>query len=470
MSTFSGLTTALSGLVAQRYGLDTTGANVANVNTPGYSRQRVTLEPVNPATTGTALFSRWDGPGTGVRVTDIQRVSDQLVTARVRQERSTAEFMAVDAAVWARLEVSLGEPGGTGLTTRLSAFWSSFHDLSNTPESAAARSQVLQAGAGVTDTLGQLATNVAQAWTDQRAGLDLLVTEVNATSAAVADLNVSIRDAAAAGTTPNELLDQRDALVQRLSELTGGTVRSGELGTVDVFVGGTAIVRGDRVTALSVDPSSAGTVAAVQAGGTVGVIGASGTGIDVPGGKIGATLVSLRSTWPGIMTSLDATAAGLAAQVNAVHMAGRGLDLVTGQGGLGGLAFFTGTTAAGLAVAITDPSHVAAAGATAGALDNSQADALAALGRGPFSPDAAWRAFVSDVGSQAQAATRRSGAQAVVVGDVMAAREAVSGVDIDEELTNMVMFQRAYEGAARMLTAVDQALDTLINRTGLVGR
>ena len=83
---------------------------------PGYSRQRVTMEPTNPATTGTALFSRWDGPGTGVRVTDIQRVSDELVTARVRQERSTAEFMSVDAAAWARLEVALGEPGDTGLT------------------------------------------------------------------------------------------------------------------------------------------------------------------------------------------------------------------------------------------------------------------------------------------------------------------------------------------------------------------
>ena len=464
MSSFSGLTTALSGIVAQRYGLDTTGANVANANTPGYSRQRVTMEPTNPATTGTALFSRWDGPGTGVRVTDIQRVTDQLVTARVRQERSTAEFMSVDSAVWSRLEGALGEPGDTGLTTRLSSFWASFQDLSNNPDSTAARTQVLQAAAGVTDSLGQLATGVAQAWTDLRGGLELLVQEVNATSASVADLNRSIRDASAAGTTPNELLDQRDVLVQRLSELTGGTVRAGELGTVDVFVGGTAIVRGTRVTALSVDPASAGTVAAVQAGGTVGLTGSSGAGVDVPGGRIGATLVALTSTWPGVMSSLDATATRLAGQVNAVHAAGKGLD------GVAGRPFFSGTTASSLAVAITDPSHVAAAAGGAGVLDGSHADALAALGRGPSSPDAGWRAFVSDVGAQAQAATRRSGAQAVVVGDVMAAREAVSGVDIDEELTNMIMFQRAYEGAARMLTAVDQALDTLINRTGLVGR
>ncbi|MFC3689484.1 flagellar hook-associated protein FlgK [Aquipuribacter hungaricus] len=464
MSTFSGLTTALSGIVAQRYGLDTTGANVANANTPGYSRQRVNLEATNPTSTGTALFSRWDGPGTGVQATDVQRVSDELVTARVRQERSTAEFMSVDKAAWARLEVALGEPGDTGLADRLSKLWKSFQDLTNNPESTAARTQVVQAGAGVTDTLGQVATGVAQAWTDSRAGLDLLVQEVNGTAAAVADLNRTIRDASASGAAPNELLDQRDLLVQRLSELTGGTVRTGEQGTLDVFVGGTAVVRGERATALGVAPTSAGTVAGVQAGGTVGLTGEGGTGIDVPGGKIGATLVALRSTWPGVMASLDATAADLAGRVNTVHAAGKGLDGVSGRD------FFTGTTAMGLAVALTDPAHVAAARTTAGALDGGHADALAGIGRGPASPDAGWRAFVSDVGAQSQAATRRSGAQAVVVSDVMAAREAVSGVDIDEELTNMVMFQRAYEGAARMLTAVDQALDTLINRTGLVGR
>ncbi len=464
MSTFSGLTTALSGIVAQRYGLDTTGANVANANTPGYSRQRVDLSPTSPTTTGTAVHSRWDGPGTGVLVTDIQRVSEELVTARVRQERSTAEFMSVDAAAWDRLEVTLGEPGSTGLTARLSTFWASFHDLANNPGSTAARSQVLQAGAGVTDSMGQLATGVAQAWTDHRAGLDLLVQEVNATARSVADLNSSIRDASAAGGTPNELLDQRDLLVQRLSELTGATVRAGDLGVVDVYVGGTAVVRGDRVTALSVDPSSVTTVAAVQAGGTVGVTGTAGAPVDVPGGRIGATLVALTATWPGVMTSLDTAAESLATRVNALHTAGSGLD------GASGRAFFSGTTAAGLRVDVTDPAHVAAGATGSGALDGSHADTIAALGRGPASPDADWRAFVSDVGARSQAATRRSTAQAVVVGDVMAAREAVSGVDIDEELTNMVMFQRAYEGAARMLTAVDEALDTLINRTGLVGR
>ncbi len=227
MSSFAGLHTALSGLVAQRYGLDATGANVANANTPGYSRQRVVMDPTSPVSSGSSLFSRWDGPGTGVRVSDLQRVSDELVATRVRQERSTSEFMAVDRAAWNRIEVALGEPGDTGLTKRMSEFWASWSDLSNSPESGAARAQVLQTGAGVTDTLGALATGVQQAWTDQRGTVQLLVDEVNTTASSVAELNRVIRDASASGSTPNELLDQRDALVVRLSELPAGPYEPG---------------------------------------------------------------------------------------------------------------------------------------------------------------------------------------------------------------------------------------------------
>jgi len=231
-----------------------------------------------------------------------------------------------------------------------------------------------------------------------------------------------------------------------------------------VFVGGIAVVRGDRATVLTVDPASAGSLGDAQAGIPVRLAGPGGAVFDVPGGKLGATIVALQSTWPGVMSRLDAVAVNVATKVNAVHTTGKGLD------GDAGRPFFTGTTAATLSVALTSTDQVAAAAGTGGALDGSLADALASVGQGTSSPDAGWRTFVSDVGSQSQAAQRRSQAQAVVVGDVMAARESVSGVDIDEELTNMVMFQRAYEGAARMLTAVDEALDTLINRTGVVGR
>ena len=473
MSSFSGLSTALSGLVAQRYGLDTTGQNVANANTPGYSRQRVVAEPVNPASGGTAVFSRWDGPGTGVEVVDVQRITDALVDNRVRAERSAAEHLSASQGVWNRVDVALNEPSDIGVQAQLSSFWSAWQDLSNDPGMTATRTQVLQTGASVADALGSVAAEVSEAWGDSRSELRALVSEVNATSSSVADLNSSIRKAAAGGESPNELMDRRDALVVRLSELTGGTVRRGELGTVDVFVGGSALVRGSSATPLALDPSSAGSLTDAQAGASTRLTGTGGGGVDVPGGRIGAVLTALNDTWVGVADHLDAFAVDLATKVNTVHASGKDLE------GAAGGAFFSGSTAATLTVAVTDTARVAASGQPVGLdasgaptkdLDGSLAQALGGIGRGAAAPDGVWRDFVAHVGAQTQAAQRRSDAQSVVVRDVTAAREAVSGVDIDEELTNMVMYQRAYEGAARMLTAVDQALDTLINRTGLVGR
>lgn len=466
MSSFAGLSTALSGLVAQRYGLDTTGQNVANANTPGYSRQRVIAEPVNPANGQTAVFSRWDGPGSGVEVVDVQRITDALVDNRVRQERSTAEHMSASLAVWSRVDVALNEPSDIGVQAQLGRFWSAWQDLANDPGSAATRTQVLQTGASVVDALGSVTAEVTQAWGESRVQLQAMLGEVNAASAAVADLNGSIRKATAGGESPNELMDRRDALVVRLSELTGGTVRAGELGTVDVFVGGTAIVRGSTATPLALDGSSALSMADAQAGTPIRVSGASGVGIDVPGGRIGAVLTALNETWVGVVAGLDGFANQLATAVNDVHRTGKD------QTGAAAGDFFAGTTAATLRVALTSSAQVAASPGPAGTadLDGSIADRLGAIGQAAGSPDGVWRDFVVGVGAETQAAERRSDAQSVVVRDVTAAREAVSGVDIDEELTNMVMFQRGYEAAARMLTAVDQALDTLINRTGLVGR
>jgi flagellar hook-associated protein 1 FlgK len=117
-----------------------------------------------------------------------------------------------------------------------------------------------------------------------------------------------------------------------------------------------------------------------------------------------------------------------------------------------------------------DPGLVAAAAATEGLTGGAVADAIALLGELSSGPSATWRAVVTDLGAQAQAAGRRSDLQAVAVREAALARQSVSGVDLDEELTRMVMFQRAFEGASRVMTAVDQALDVLINRTGVVGR
>ena len=250
----------------------------------------------------------------------------------------------------------------------------------------------------------------------------------------------------------NELADSRDQLALQLSGLTGATVKAGADGTVDVMLGSTALVRGMTTTAVSVSDGS-------TMGAQVGLQWADGRAVEVAGGSIAAGLGALNADLPAAAAGYDALAASLASTTNALHRGGTDLD--SNPGG----DFYTGTTAATLAVAVGDPRRVAAAGPQGG-LDGSRADAIAE------SPDAGrtWGSFVVGFGVQVAAAGRRADTAELTRADAAQNLASSAGVDIDEEMANLVQFQRAYEGAARVLTAVDQALDTLINRTGVVGR
>jgi flagellar hook-associated protein 1 FlgK len=466
VSSFAALTTALSGLVAQRYGLDITGQNVANVNTPGYSRQRAVLVPVDPAS-APSLHSARPGSGGGVEVTGIERIADALVDARARAENEAGARYGVASAVWSRIDSMLGEPADGGLTEQLSGFFNAWADLANRPDADATRVAVIQTGQAVADRLFRLGADLDVQWTQRHEDLGAVLTDVNETARAIADLNRSIRQAAGTGLAVNDLVDRRDVLVDTLVSLTGGTVRPVEGGMVEVYVGGMAAVRGTTYDTLSLDPAGAASLADVRAGGTVQLRWSGGHPGQLPGGSVAGTLAALTGTLPAAAQQFDDVAADLAAQVNAEHVLGQGREGVSGR------PFFTGSTTADLRVdpaVVADPGTVAAAAVTEGLSGGSVADRLALLGELAGGPAATWRAVVTDLGAQALAATRRSDLQAVAVREADAARQGVSGVDLDEELTRMVMFQRAFEGASRVLTAVDQALDVLVNRTGLVGR
>jgi len=178
---------------------------------------------------------------------------------------------------------------------------------------------------------------------------------------------------------------------------------------------------------------------------------------------------TLNGALPSYRDRLDKVAATLASTVNSQQAAGWDLNGSTGA------QLFSGTTAATLAVAITDPRALAASSTppdpvTGPSLDGGNALALADLASAPAGADQVYRSFIVDLGVDVQSTNRRTDIQSAVYSQVDAARRSVSEVNLDEEATNMVAFQHAYEGAARYLTAVDEMLDTLINHTGLVGR
>jgi flagellar hook-associated protein 1 len=185
------------------------------------------------------------------------------------------------------------------------------------------------------------------------------------------------------------------------------------------------------------------------------------------GGVMGAMADTMTTIIPAISDALDSVAENLAEKVNALHSSGFSKD------GSTGLDFFTSSggpvTAGTIRLAVTDPDQVAVA-ASADTLDNSIADRMADLGAALDGPDREYQAMIGQLGVAAQASGRRAEIQATVTEQVDASREAQSGVNLDEEMTNLLTYQRGYEAASRVLTTIDSMLDQLINRTGLVGR
>lgn len=456
-SEMAGLNLALSGLFANREALDVAGHNVANANSEGYTRERVNMEAAGGMAVA-AIHARWSGVGSGVRVASVDRLNDAFLDARAMAEHGTDSALRRTQSVLSNIELAVAEPGDNGLQAQLASFWSAWDDVANNPGDLATRSQLIEQAKTVANALNQTSASMKAVQASSINEIQTEVNQINATTQQIADLNKAIASATNAGMSPNDLLDKRDHLLDELSTSVGISIRAGASNQVDVYIGGTSLVRGATASALTVD----------QTAGVVSVRRQSDSlPVTVTGGDVGGLLGAVNDVIPRYLASLDAVANKLTTQVNAQHQAG--VDLNGNPGG----AVFTGSTAGDIAVdsaLAADPSRLAAASAGGGLLDGSNAQALAELSSAVDSPDAAYRTFVNSLGVEAQQANRQVDIQAEITRQIDAARQSASSVDIDEEMTNMVSYQHGYEASARVMTAVDSMIDTLVNHTGLVGK
>jgi flagellar hook-associated protein 1 FlgK len=451
--TFSSLSGALSALRYNRVAMDVASGNVANAGTTGYARRQVigqsTGAPALPA-----LWSRWEGAGDGVEPSSVSRMVDPLMDARSRAEHSASSFLDTRSASLVRFETAIAEPGEGGVAAALDNFQSAWHDVANSPGDSAAGTQLLARAETLRSTIATQAQAVSNEWSDQRTRLDAVGSDVNQTAAQLADLNKGLRSASLSGTDAGTLLDQRDQLTLKLASLTGAAVTVNADTTVDVKVGGQALVSGNTAYTVTVSgsPDLAGAAADPVR------FSVNGTAVTLSGGEVGAAQQLLNTDLPGYLTKLDSFVATMANAVNTQHALG-----VDRSGAAGG-PLFSGTTAATLQVAITDPLKLASADPAKGGLDNTNANALANLDMGGD----AYRSLVTGFGVTVSSARQTAANQSVLTAQVDASRESLSGINIDEEMVNLLAAQRGYEGASRVLTTMDSMLDTLINRTGLV--
>jgi flagellar hook-associated protein 1 FlgK len=437
ISSFMGLQTSLRGLLAHQQAIDTTSHNVANANTEGYSRQIADMTPTEALRVigGTGEVGHL---GTGVTVEGYRRIRDGFLDLQYRAQAMQVGDQETRSTQLDQVELALSEPGDNGIASQLAKFWNGWADLSNSPDDVAARQALIEQAKNVADSFKgvdtQLTTVKSQA-NAEFAAITGPAGDVQAIATEIGQLNDAIKQFTSAGDSPNDLMDRRDLLLDKLSKLA--QVRVTDLGT-----GAIKVDFGDAATSLVNDTTVTWPQALTAPGGKLGAL------IDIT--KAGGTIDSYRA-------DLNTVVKTLADAVNVLHNpGGTGTDFFTYTPGAEG-----GSLAVNVTTATVKTSTTTAAGG------NDVALAIAGL-RGGL-PDKLYTGFVTRIGGDLKNAQRGEANANVLLNSIEDRRQSTSGVSMDEEMTNLVRYQRGYQASARMMSTLDQMLDTLISRTGVVG-
>ncbi|MCC7044644.1 MAG: flagellar hook-associated protein FlgK [Acidobacteria bacterium] len=445
------LSVATSGLTAARTGLDVTGNNIANINTPGYARRTLQLAELPPHD-GTSA-------GRGVEVVQIRALRDLYIEGRIGREQGGKARDAVVLEGVQGVEAAIGLPGES-IDARLTAFFDGFSALANDVTSITARDTVVREGQLLGEAFGALSDRLAEMQRVHDRSLRDSVVELNQLATTVAQLNGRI---VTGGADVDALRDERSVALTRMAELANVNVLNRADGAVDVTVSsGHALVVGANPYAVTVTPQAPS-----------GFVSLGLADLDITsqlsGGRIGG-LLELRDTkLPAYRTGLDQLAHDIASQVNALHVTG-----FDGTGAPGGNFFNAPASVAGAAASLSvtaavaaDPRLVAGSGTTSVG-DNQVARAIAGLrdsrvmSGGSATAAEAWATFVYQVGSDVRAAEASSATRDQIVRQLERLRDQYSGVSLDEEAANLMRYQRSYEASARFFTTIVDTLDTLM--------
>ncbi len=471
--TFLGIEIGKRALMTHQRALWVISHNVGNANTPGYTRQVADLRA-----TPSLDAPPYGHLGTGVDVVQIRRMHDAFTQIQLLQEEMSLGYWEEMAGRIGQVERFLMEPTESGIGQALDWFWEAWNELAKRPESIPEREVVLERARGVADAFRHTRQQLYELQLDLNRQIEVQVGEVNTLASRIAQLNKEIARVVRLGQQPNDLMDQRDELLRQLSTIVGFTIEDGKDGQISVRMGDHMLVDGDRAYRLETrtkpfpddaqgDQPQFNAVEVIWPDGDLANLGTS---------KLQA-MVELRDTHiQGWIQDLDDLAAALIASVNAVHTGGYDL-----YGQLGD-DFFAGEGAWDIRLAITEPRRIAAADSRSGD-DNgpvphpgngNTAKKMAELAKEKLdnlnmTADEAMESLLARVGSMGQESQVRVETQTVLLNHLEDQRASVSGVSLDEELTNMLRFEHAYAAAARVLTAVDSMLEHLILRTGRVG-
>ena len=488
-STFFGLELSRKALGSQQAALNITGHNIANANTKGYSRQIANLKATTPDTM--PIAGRNLSLGSGVTLDTITRARDAFVDRQFRGETSKQQYWAAQQDSLTKVEDIINEPSDNSLSNDMNKFWVAWSDLSKGPENMGARAVVRERTLTLTDSLHAISTQISDRQNDLDSQVNVQISQINVYANQIKDMNDQIKRAEVSGDNPNDLRDSRDNLVDDLSKIVNVRVtETRDPSFTDRQVNIYKVDIGDPASTLVNDG------VASQLKGVTTSTGLGGNGITavqwndsynshsvgdslVLGEKLG-TLQANIETRDTFLTALqgkyDNLAKGIVTAVNELHRTG------TTRTGASNTVFFDAANLTASTISLDssilgDINKIVTGDGTAG--DGSVATAISSLSTGWSILSVAsqvddkltygaslgdyYGATVAQLGVDVQQANRMKAGEDVLLTNVMNQRESMSGVWLDEEMTNLIKFQKSYSAAARMVTMMDDMLSTIMN-------
>lgn len=522
---FYGLEIARTGIFVNRKGLEVTSHNVANASTPGYTRQVLNVRS-NPPSAKVGFYSPKFQVGMGADVQSLEQIRDMFLDIQYRNEYSRQGEYEIKASNLNFIEAIFNEPSDTGLSAVIDQFFSSLQELSKNPESLTVRALVRQRASALTDAIHKVYKQLEDLQSELNDQVYDKILEINSIASQIADLNQQIFVLELRGEKANDLRDQRNLLVDKLSKIVDTTAYEDKDGRFIVQIaGGETLVNHFTVYELETDKSKimrksgfdgglptefdpddalsqqnlydvpglfvvmwkdTGQVLNIKSGELKGLLdvrdGVGGLNEDVVvnGQPVDVPNKNDFTGIPYYLNRLNEFAQKLIEKFNELHTQGWSLN---GQNT--GINFFeppTGQTffyARYIKVSddiMNDLNNIATTydknnlpGGNDLVVDLLKLrNDTSIFKEGKF--EDFLKSLISNLGVDSQGAKNFAENQKVMVTQLDNRRQAVSGVSIDEEMTNLIKYQHGFQASARMINAFDEMLDVIVNRLGLVGR
>jgi len=464
-----GLEIGRRALQAQQAGLNVTGHNIANANTPGFSRRQVSLE--------NAISRVNSGIGSGADVASIQRQRSSFDDAQMRvQQQVLGRWEALERSLGS-IEAIFNEPAGAGsseagtifnessglgLSGSMSRFWNAWQDLANVPESGAARAAVRQEADFLVTTLHQYNNKLHQTREELDERIVGEVEAINDILDQLRDINDALPEAGFNRGDDSDLRDRRDLLLDQLSNKADISVIERENGQMSVLLAGHTLLDGDHVAYLGLRqvPRDGQSVSEI-------IYSDDGSFASVGEGQLRGLTEVRDGVVPDMLARLDAMAAGLVERVNELHRGGYGLDGATGTN------FFEPdhVSASNISIdaAILDNLDNIAASADGNSGDNGLALAISSVrnegivDEGTQTMEGFYNEMLGDIGARSREAQTMAENNRLFAQQIENRRQSVQGVSLNDEASQLVLFQRAYQAAARAVSIIDDLMEVTIN-------